>query len=89
MTGSAAQAADITQDVFVELLSTSSRYDGTRGSLAAYLCGIARFRAYRAADPRMQSVENIKREEPSAELFKVPADFELKTAPAPGGAERR
>lgn len=59
ITGSAAQAADITQDVFVELLSTSSRYDATRGSLAAYLCGIARFRAYRVADARMQSVEDF------------------------------
>lgn len=59
VTGSAAQAADITQDVFVELLSASSRYDGSRGSLAAYLCGIARFRAYRAADARMQSVEDF------------------------------
>ncbi len=59
ITGSAAQAADVTQDVFVELLITSSRYDATRGSLAAYLCGIARFRAYRAADTRMQSVEDL------------------------------
>lgn len=59
VTGSAAQAADITQDVFVELLSASSEYDAARGSLAAYLCGIARFRAYRAIDTRMQSVEDF------------------------------
>ena len=47
----------------------------------------------RHADPRsgerIYRLENIKREEPSAELFKVPADIELKTAPAPRGAERR
>ena len=59
LTGSAAHAADITQDVFVELLSTSSGYDAARGSLAAYLCGIARFRAYRAIDTRMQSVDDF------------------------------
>ena len=47
----------------------------------------------RHADPRsgerIYRLENIKREEPSAELFKVPADFELKPPPAPHGAERR
>ena len=59
LTGSAAQAADITQDVFVELLSASSGYDAARGSLAAYLCGIARFRAYRAMDTRMQTVDDF------------------------------
>lgn len=62
LTGSAAQAADIVQDVFVELLSVSTGqvgYDPARGSLAAYLCGIARFRAYRAIDARMQSVEDF------------------------------
>ena len=39
----------------------------------------------RHADPRsgerIYRLENIKREEPSTELFKVPADFALKTAP--------
>jgi RNA polymerase sigma-70 factor (ECF subfamily) len=59
LTGSAAHAADITQDVFVELLSASSGYDAARGSLAAYLCGIARFRAYRAIDTRMQTVDDF------------------------------
>jgi RNA polymerase sigma-70 factor (ECF subfamily) len=59
LTGSAAHAADITQDVFVELLSASSGYDAARGSLAAYLCGIARFRAYRTIDTRMQTVDDF------------------------------
>ncbi len=39
----------------------------------------------RHADPRSGErtyrLENLKREEPNAELFKVPADFALKTAP--------
>ena len=59
LTGSAAQAADITQDVFIELLNGSSGYDAARGSLAAYLCGIARFRAYRTLDTRMQTVDDF------------------------------
>ena len=59
LTGSAAQAGDVTQDVFIELLSASNKYDAARGSLAAYLCGIARFRAYRAMDSRMQSVDDF------------------------------
>ena len=40
----------------------------------------------RHADPRsgerIYRLENIKRDEPNAELFKVPADFALKAAPA-------
>ena len=63
ITGSEAHAADVTQDVFVELLDTSNGYDPARGSLAAYLCGMARFRAYRMADKRadkrMQSVDDF------------------------------
>lgn len=46
----------------------------------------------RHADPRtgerIYRLENIKREEPSAELFKVPTDYVLKAAPA-ARAERR
>ena len=59
LTGSTAQAADITQDVFIELLNGSSGYDAARGSLAAYLCGVARFRAYRTMTTRMQSVDDF------------------------------
>ena len=60
LTGSAAQAADITQDVFIELLNGSGGYDAARGSLAAYLCGVARFRAYRTMDTRMQTVDDFE-----------------------------
>lgn len=57
ISGSDAHAADVTQDVFIELLHGKTRYDPTRGSLAAYLCGIARFRAYRFAGQSAASVE--------------------------------
>jgi len=40
--GSSATAADVTQDVFVHLLTHPADFDPARGRLAAYLCGIAR-----------------------------------------------
>ena len=72
LTGSEAHAADITQDVFIEMLS-ANQFDAARGSLAAYLCGIARFRAYRAVDARMQTVEDIDALVESRAVDDVPA----------------
>ncbi|HZI83634.1 MAG TPA: RNA polymerase sigma factor [Casimicrobiaceae bacterium] len=40
--GSPATAADVTQDVFVHLLTHPGDFDPSRGRLSAYLCGIAR-----------------------------------------------
>jgi RNA polymerase sigma-70 factor (ECF subfamily) len=40
--GSLAIAADVTQDVFVHLLTHPGDFDPARGRLPAYLCGIAR-----------------------------------------------
>ncbi|MGZ9075673.1 MAG: RNA polymerase sigma factor [Burkholderiaceae bacterium] len=73
LTGSATQAADVTQDVFVELLSASNGYDPARGSLAAYLCGIARFRAYRAMDSRLQSVDDFDAQTEVHTAYDAPA----------------
>lgn len=42
MSGSAAAAEDITQDVFVGLLRHRDRFDPARGTLRAFLLGIAR-----------------------------------------------
>jgi RNA polymerase sigma-70 factor (ECF subfamily) len=42
MSGSAATAEDITQDVFVALLRYPGRFDPARGVLRAFLLGIAR-----------------------------------------------
>jgi RNA polymerase sigma-70 factor, ECF subfamily len=42
MTGSAAAAEDITQDVFIQLICKPGSYDVSKGSLPAYLFGIAR-----------------------------------------------
>jgi RNA polymerase sigma-70 factor (ECF subfamily) len=42
MSGSEALAEDVTQEVFIVLMREAERYDPNRGSLAAYLYGIAR-----------------------------------------------
>ena len=42
MSGSATLAEDVTQEVFMVLIREADRYDPNRGSLAAYLYGIAR-----------------------------------------------
>ncbi|MFL6213745.1 MAG: RNA polymerase sigma factor [Blastocatellia bacterium] len=44
MSGSHAVAEDVTQDVFVALMRNSNGYDSSRGSVAAYLYGMARNR---------------------------------------------
>jgi RNA polymerase sigma-70 factor, ECF subfamily len=42
MSGSAALADDVTQDVFLLLIREGQRYDATRGSLNNFLLGVAR-----------------------------------------------
>lgn len=42
MSGSPEIAEDVTQEVFIVLIRTAERYDPDRGSLSAYLYGIAR-----------------------------------------------
>ena len=40
--GSAATAADVTQDTFIHFIGHPNAYDPTRGAIGAWLCGIAR-----------------------------------------------
>jgi RNA polymerase sigma-70 factor (ECF subfamily) len=47
MSGSPAVAEDVTQDVFVDLMRDAAKFDPARGSLAAYLYGMARHRVLR------------------------------------------
>ncbi|HEX8746183.1 MAG TPA: RNA polymerase sigma factor [Pyrinomonadaceae bacterium] len=42
MSGSEAIAEDVTQEVFLALMSDATRFDSSRGSLSSYLYGIAR-----------------------------------------------
>jgi len=60
LTGSESLANDVTQEAFLELLEGADGFDPARGSLAAYLCGIARFRAYRGVDRRVETVADIE-----------------------------
>jgi RNA polymerase sigma-70 factor, ECF subfamily len=50
MSGSAQIAEEVTQDVFVVVMKSASRYDSERGSVAAFLYGIARNFVLRALE---------------------------------------
>ncbi len=58
LTGSEAAAADVVQDCFVSLLDGVDGFDPSRGSVAGYLCGIARHLAARHRDRRVESVDD-------------------------------
>jgi RNA polymerase sigma-70 factor, ECF subfamily len=56
--GSAATAADVTQDVFLHLLQRAGDYDAVRGALSPWLLGIARnFVRRRTGTPREIALE--------------------------------
>jgi len=56
MTGSPVIAEDVTQEVFLALLSQTAKYDESRGSLASFLYGVARNLVLR----RIEKVEEIQ-----------------------------
>jgi RNA polymerase sigma-70 factor (ECF subfamily) len=82
MSGSHAVAEDVTQDVFMALMRDGSQFDSTRGSVAAYLYGMARNRVLKrlardrafvsltdeADDEIATDARLIAREDPLAEL---------------------
>jgi RNA polymerase sigma-70 factor (ECF subfamily) len=41
-TGSAAQAADVVQETFLHFMTRTGQYDPARGTIGAWLCGVAR-----------------------------------------------
>ena len=61
MSGSVAAAADITQDVFVSLLRHPNRFDPVRGTLRAFLLGIARNLALKhwRAEHRFEPLDDV------------------------------
>jgi RNA polymerase sigma-70 factor (ECF subfamily) len=62
MTGSAAIAEDVTQEVFLALIENGRRFDGSRGPLLSFLYGIARNRVLRR-------IEKERTAEPVGEEF--------------------
>ncbi len=59
MCGSGSVAEDVVQEVFLALIRGTARYDAARGSVAAFLYGIARNKVLRAleCDVGVESVE--------------------------------
>jgi len=55
--GSAAQAADVTQDTFMHFISHPGSYDPLRGAIGAWLCGIARNLARKALGHREEATD--------------------------------
>jgi RNA polymerase sigma-70 factor (ECF subfamily) len=56
-TGSAHQAADLTQEAFLHLMARPEQYDPGRGSIAAWLCGVARNLARRESAAREDATD--------------------------------
>jgi len=50
MSGKAEIAEEVTQDVFMQVMASAQRYDATRGSVTAYLYGVARNFVFRRMD---------------------------------------
>jgi RNA polymerase sigma-70 factor (ECF subfamily) len=68
-------AADVVQDTFLSLIDAPSgapAFDAARGSVAAYLCGIARHLVYRRSRDRHDAVEDIESVAESASDAPVP-----------------
>jgi RNA polymerase sigma-70 factor (ECF subfamily) len=55
MTGSAAIAEDVTQEVFLALIENGRRFDGSRGPLLSFLYGIARNQVLRRIEKEWPS----------------------------------
>jgi RNA polymerase sigma-70 factor (ECF subfamily) len=55
--GSTAHAADVTQETFVHFMTHPHQYDPLRGTLAAWLCGVARNMARRAVSGREDATD--------------------------------
>ena len=55
--GSAALAADVTQDAFMHFMAHPGQYDPARGALGAWLCGVARNLARKAVGSREDATD--------------------------------
>jgi RNA polymerase sigma-70 factor (ECF subfamily) len=55
--GSTAHAADVTQETFVHFMTQTQQYDPLRGTLGAWLCGVARNLARKAVSGREDATD--------------------------------
>jgi RNA polymerase sigma-70 factor (ECF subfamily) len=55
--GSTAQAADATQETFMHFMTRPAQFDPMRGTLGAWLCGVARNIARKAAGRREEATD--------------------------------
>jgi RNA polymerase sigma-70 factor (ECF subfamily) len=75
MTGSASIAEDVTQEVFMVLICEAERFDPSKGSLRAFLHGIARYHVLRHLEgerayvPIVGSSDGDASDQPRDELF--------------------
>src|SRR5688572_7505014 len=60
MSGSASIAEDVTQEVFMTLAREAANYDATRGTVSAYLYGIARNFVLRSIEKERRFVSMIE-----------------------------
>ena len=67
MSGNAAIAEEITQEVFLALLTQLDRFDGARGSLSTWLCGIARRKLWKHLERNKDAQFDVD-EDTAAEL---------------------
>ena len=55
--GSSAQAADVTQEAFIHFMTRPEQFDPLRGTIASWLCGVARNLARKAAGHREEPTD--------------------------------
>jgi len=55
--GATGQAADVTQETFIHLMTRTDQYDPARGTLGSWLCGVARNLARKAAGYREEPTD--------------------------------
>ena len=93
--GSAATAADVTQDTFMHFIGHTGQYDPARGAIGAWLCGIARNLARKALSGREDATDpadllddarleeaHIDRESPLERILKNESAEEVRRAVA-------
>ena len=75
MTGDAATADDVTQDVFLAVMRDAGRYERGRSTVVAWLCGIARNHARRRLERDKRLVQfDLDDDAAPIDIGAVPAD---------------